>query len=51
MEERFLRWILIYFRMFKKLGRFVDLTFEEFKGRKIGYELHSRKNYRKLIGR
>jgi hypothetical protein len=46
-----LRWILIYFRMFKKLGRFVDLTFEEFEGRKNGYELHSRKNYWTLIGR
>jgi hypothetical protein len=44
-------WILIYFRMFKKLGRFVDLTFEEFEGRKNGYELHSRKNYWTLIGR
>jgi len=43
--------MLIYFRMFKKLGRFVDLTFEEFEGRKNGYELHSRKNYWTLIGR
>ena len=39
------------FGMFKMLAGCGDLTFEEFKGRKIGYELHSRKNYRTLIGR
>jgi hypothetical protein len=37
--------------MFKMLARSVDLAFEEFKGRKNGYGLHSRKNYRTLIGR
>ena len=40
-----------FFRMFKMLAGCVDLPFEEFKGRKIGYELHSRKNYWTLIGR
>ena len=40
-----------FFGMFKMLARSVDLAFEEFKDRKIGYELHSRKNYRTLIGR
>jgi len=40
-----------FFGMFKVLARSVDLPFEEFKGRKNGYELHSRKNCRTLIGR
>jgi len=39
------------FEMFKTAVRSVDHTFEGFKGEKIGYELHSRKNYWKLIGR
>jgi hypothetical protein len=42
---------LNYFGMFKLDVRCVDLTFEEFKGEKIGYELHSLKNYWTLIGR
>jgi hypothetical protein len=40
-----------FFGMFKMLDRSVDLPFEEFKDRKNGYELHSRKNYWTLIGR
>jgi hypothetical protein len=51
--KELLQWrdILIYFGMFKKTVNGVDLTFEGFKGRKKGYELHSRKNYWTLIGR
>ena len=41
----------LFFGMFKMLARSVDLPFEEFNGRKNGYELHSRKNYWTLIGR
>jgi hypothetical protein len=40
-----------FFGMFKMLARSVDLPFEKFKGKKNGYELHSRKNYWTLIGR
>jgi hypothetical protein len=40
-----------FFGMFKMLAVCVDLTFEDFKGEKNGYELHSRKNYWTLIGR
>src|ERR1700751_3140669 len=37
--------------MFKICEGLLDLTFEDFKGEKNGYELHSRKIYWTLIGR
>jgi hypothetical protein len=52
-REELPRWhlSLIYFGMFEMAVHCIYPRFEEFKWRKNGYELHSRKNYWTLIGR